>query len=160
MISFNELGHITPSGVHILTIEEFEQTFANLENLLCRRSLFNSYQFYLYELRKIITEPFFQLIGGSYVTRKNWPQDIDLVTFVPYTFEQNHKMKQQLRLFFERYEFSQQKSGLHTFFSLIPNDQNPERVKFEAHYQYWIDTFSSTPTQNSDPKGIIKIQFL
>ena len=160
MISFNEVGYITPSGIHTLTIEEFELVFANLDNASRRRSLFSSYQIYLSELRKIVTEPFFQLIGGSYVTRKLWPQDIDIVTFVPYVFEQNDNLKHQLRLLFERYEFSQSKSGLHTFYSLIPDAENPVQAKFEAHYQYWISTFSSALGKNSEPKGIIKIQFL
>lgn len=160
MISFDELGHITPADIHTLTIEEFEQTFANLENASHRRNLFNSYQMYLSELRKIVTTPFFQLIGGSYVTRKYWPQDIDIVTFVPYSFEQDEVLKQQLRLLFERYEFSPLKSALHTFFSLIPDNQNPFQAKFEAHYRYWVDTFSSTIGKNSNPKGIVKIEFL
>ena len=160
MIRFNELGHITPSGVHSLTLDEFEQTFASLENTTHRRTLFNSYKLYLSELRKVVTEPFFQLIGGSFVTCKVWPQDIDIVTFVPYLFEQDGELKQQLRTLFERYEFSQQKSGLHTFFSLIPDAHNPAQAKFEAHYQYWIDTFSSTVENNSGSKGIIKIQFV
>ncbi|CAN5285792.1 hypothetical protein BH09BAC4_BH09BAC4_50220 [soil metagenome] len=159
MIRFNEAGYITPSGTHTLTIEEFELTFANLDNASRRRSLFDSYQIYLSELRKIVTEPFFQLIGGSYASRKVWPQDIDIVTFVPYSFEQNDNLKHQLRLLFERYEFSQSRSGLHTFFSLIADDQNPVQAKFEAHYQYWISTFGSTPGKNTDPKGIIKIHF-
>lgn len=159
MISFNELGYVTPSSVHTLTIEEFERIFVNQENMSHRRNLFDSYQTYLSELCQIVIEPFFQLIGGSYVTRKAYPQDIDIVTFVPYIFEQEDTLKQQLRMFFERYEFSQRKSGLHTFFSLIPDHQNPAQAKFEAHYQYWIDTFSSTLSKHSAPKGIIKIQF-
>ncbi|GAB4037985.1 DUF6932 family protein [Spirosoma gilvum] len=160
MIRFNELGHITPSGIYALTIEEFEQVFANLDNKTQRRRLFNSYQSYLLDLRKIVSTPFFQLIGGSYVTCKAWPQDIDIVTFVPYIFEQDYELKQQLVSLFERYEFSQEKSGLHTFFSLIPNEQNPAQVKFQAHYRYWIDTFSSTPGKNAESKGIVKIEFL
>lgn len=160
MIRFNELGYITPSGVYTLTIEEFEQMFVNLDNKSQRRRLFNSYQTYLSELRQIVLTPFFQLIGGSYVTCKTWPQDIDIVTFVPYAFEQNDGLKQQLRSLFERYEFSQEKSGLHTFFSLIPDEQNPARVKFQAHYQYWIDTFSSTQGKNSGLKGIVKVEFV
>ncbi len=159
MISFTESGYITPSGIHTLTLSEFEQAFVSIENRVHRRKLFASYQTYLSELSKIITEPFFQLIGGSYVTRKIWPQDIDIVTFVPYIFEENENLKQQLTLLFERYEFSQRKSGLHTFFSLIPDDQNPDRAKFESHYQYWIDTFSSTIGKNFEPKGLVKIQF-
>ncbi len=159
MIKFTESGYVTPSGIHTLTLDEFEQAFVSIENVVHRRNLFTSYRTYLSELCKIITEPFFQLIGGSYETRKIWPQDIDIVTFVPYIFEENEKLKQQLKLLFERYEFSQSKSGLHTFFSLIPDDQNPDRTKFEAYYQYWIDTFSSTIGKNSESKGLIKIQF-
>lgn len=159
MINFNEWGYISPSGIYELTLEEFEQAFVTLNNTAHRRGLFNSYLTYVYELRKIVTAPFFQLIGGSFVTRKVWPQDIDIVTFVPYLFEQDNTLKQQLRELFERYEFTQRKSGLHTFFSLIPDTQNPAREKFEAHYQYWVDTFGSTVEKKSDLKGIVKIQF-
>ncbi|GAB2548936.1 hypothetical protein GCM10027085_44690 [Spirosoma aerophilum] len=68
-------------------------------------------------------------------------------------------MKEALKALFERYEFSRDKSGLHTFFALIPNDSNPDKVKFEAHYTYWLDTFGSTVEKNDDLKGIIKINF-
>ena len=158
-MDFNEAGHITPSGIHTLMLEDFEKIFVKLENENHRQTLFASYQAYLSELRTIVTVPFFQLIGGSYVTRKVWPQDIDIVSFVPYIFEQNDSLRQQLRLLFERYEFSRNKSELHTFFSLIPDDSNPAKAKFETHYQYWIDTFGATIGKNSEPKGIIKIQF-
>ncbi|AUD05590.1 DUF6932 family protein [Spirosoma pollinicola] len=159
MISFNKFGYISPPGLYILTVDEFEEIFTGMNNEPHRRGLFKSYKLYVSELLKIVEQPFFQLIGGSFVTCKTWPQDIDIVTFVPYVFEQNNTLKQSLRELFERYEFSSAKSGLHTFFSLIPDESNPDQAKFEAHYQYWIDTFSSSIEKNTDPKGIVKLHF-
>ncbi|GAB2548927.1 DUF6932 family protein [Spirosoma aerophilum] len=87
MIKFNEQGPITPPGVHSLTLDEFEEISTKVDNQSHRRGLFNSYKRYLYELHKIVNQPFFQLIGGSFVTRKVYPQDIDIVTFVPYILQ-------------------------------------------------------------------------
>jgi hypothetical protein len=57
-----------------------------------RIMLWENYQEYTKQLTQIVGTDFYQWINGSFTTKKEYPQDIDLVNFLDYvTFEKTEK---------------------------------------------------------------------
>jgi hypothetical protein len=81
MITFDSRGNM-PSGKPIdVNLDELEQYFVfNLH----RRQQFEQYLHYLAELKTIVAMPFEQWVDGSFATLKEKPNDIDMVSFVPF----------------------------------------------------------------------------
>lgn len=80
-------------------LEEFRRAFAWNNH---RRGLFEVYLDFLEEFKNLAPGRFYQFINGSYVSKKEFPKDIDLVTFV--NFERALKLGSRLeyleKLFF------------------------------------------------------------
>jgi len=155
---FDERGHLCPYTVIETSLSDFEKVFVqSLENREHRYGLFENYLRFVNDLRKALEAPFYQLIDGSFITQKEFPNDIDLVTFV-------------------RFEVLNNKSHLAQYF--LENAKNRYRIDgyFAAtcrrnHYYYesalkdeayWLDLYGFSREEDNGvrhPKGIIKIQF-
>lgn len=73
-----------PYDVIEISLNEFEAFFVDgLENRTARRRLFENYLLFLAQLKTIIEPPFYQWIDGSFVTLKEYPKDLDVLTFIP-----------------------------------------------------------------------------
>lgn len=63
----------------------FEAVFVNsFPTSLTRRGIFEAYMDYLSQLTDAFGTGFYQWLGGSYITRKPNPEDLDVVTFLDY----------------------------------------------------------------------------
>lgn len=81
MIEFNNQGYITPADSVETDFENFEKTFVFNEQ---RQIIFQEYLVFLGELKTLNIGSFYQWINGSFTTLKTNPNDIDVVTFIPY----------------------------------------------------------------------------
>jgi hypothetical protein len=85
VIQFDEYGHIFPHQIIELTLPEFQAFFVDgLSDQNHRRELFERYLVFVEDLKRAFQVPFIQWVDGSFITRKEFPGDIDVVTFLPY----------------------------------------------------------------------------
>lgn len=80
---FDEKGNLKPYKAIEADLKIFESTFATNE---LRKDLYDKYLNYLLDLKKVIGQEtnFYQWLNGSYVSKREKPQDIDLVTFIDF----------------------------------------------------------------------------
>lgn len=160
-MSYNEFdknGYIYPHKVIETTIEDFERFFVlNLEDGDHRRFLFQNYLSYVNAFKTIVNGSFYQLINGSFITRKNKPGDIDIVTFMDYKIiEAEHY---SLKFFMTN---SKSLYLIDGYFAPICNAEHVYSQKAIEIEKYWLNLFGKSgedETGNRYPKGIIKILF-
>ena len=85
MMQFDEHGHLKPYEITELTLPEFEAFFVDgLHDKVHRRVLFEDYLLFIEAIKKAFGVSFHQWVAGSFVTMKEFPGDIDTVTFLPH----------------------------------------------------------------------------
>ena len=82
---YNIRGHLFPYEIIETNLDEFEREFVdNFEENSTRKEIFERYLNYLDVLQEICKEDFIQWIDGSFVATKSNPNDIDLVSIIPF----------------------------------------------------------------------------
>jgi len=157
MILFDTYGHITPYEINEIDLNTFQTYFVNkMENSEHREKLFQDYLNYTRDLSKFVTNQFFQWINGSYVTQKNTPRDIDLVSFIDYRLVENYQ--QELRSF--AYPLSKEIYNVDAYIVKLYPDNDRNLVYSKSDTLYWFHHFQKTrPNKKGDKfhKGFIKI---
>lgn len=84
-MNFDTFGNLLPYEIIHIDSTRFETIFVdNFSISTSRRSIFNNYLAFTEVLKNNLQTPFYQWIDGSFVTSKQNPNDIDIVTFIPY----------------------------------------------------------------------------
>lgn len=83
-LDFDEKGNLIPYGRSIVSIKYFYTFFVqNFKESETRKEIFRKYLNYTLELySQLDMDIFFQYVGGSFVTNKENPKDIDIVNFI------------------------------------------------------------------------------
>ena len=82
---FDILGNLTPYDLVDFSFEDFQYYFVNtFPKTSSRYIVFEKYKRYIDDFQKQVTTDFVQWIGGSFVTEKENPNDIDFITIVNY----------------------------------------------------------------------------
>ena len=89
-MQFDEFGNLTPYDLIETDLVVFEQKFIWNEH---RKNLFDEYINLIVELKNLGVTNCFQWINGSFVTKKEKPNDIDIVTFIDFRL---HEQKQKV----------------------------------------------------------------
>ena len=157
MLEFNEAGLLVPPSIIASTLEEFRNYFAIESAGDVRNKLFENYTAYVEELKKISgIEKLKQLIDGSFVTKKENPQDIDLVVFIDYdVFEDNSS---KLKKFV--YPDSVIAYGLDCYIVKVYPETHKLYFAYKADMAYWISQFDKTKPGKRNkrtPKGFLEI---
>lgn len=161
MITFDENGQLTPPdsivGVDLAAIElHLVNAFPNSVK---RLELYQNYVDYILDLRNNISKTFVQWINGSFVSQKENPNDIDLVTFLDYnTFQQHEKVLENYR------GLSLQKAkGLDAYILPIYPDGHKLYYLNELNRQEWRILFTKTRrnprTNKAFSKGFLSLSF-
>jgi hypothetical protein len=155
---FDEKGYLQPYAVIETTLADFEHFFVqSLENREHRYRLFENYLRFVNALREAFDVPFYQLINGSFTTLREFPADIDLVTFIKFEVLNNkyplarHFLENAKILYGVDGYFAATCRRNHYYYDTSLNDE-----------AYWVNLYGrSREDENglSYPKGIIKIQF-
>ena len=95
---FDEKGYLKPYEIIPTTLETFKTYFVFNEQ---RERIFQSYLNFLDILQNASSDHFYQWLDGSFVSKKPFPNDLDLVNFVDYQFY--HKFESRIRAW--EYEF-------------------------------------------------------
>lgn len=156
--SFDIRGHLQPHGAVEMTQEEFETFFVTQFGNAVRREIFEEYRRYTEDLRAIVNVPFVQWIGGSFVTNRDNPNDIDLVTVIDHEVYAVHEQAIDER--FSKWAVGRfyQKIDAYTLW------EYPEGHKYHSTFLadklYWHDWFANSRFNRAGkrfPKGFIQL---
>lgn len=159
MVKFDNKGHLTPYEIIEVSLQEFATYFVeNLEDKEHRRELWLNYVRYLEDLQKIINVPFYQWVGGSFVTQKRFPKDIDIVNFVDFRLvEANRKLLKSLS-----YPISEKVYSMDAYFVELYPQSHKYYIRTQTDILFWKQFFQRTkPNRRRKyfPKGFVKIEF-
>lgn len=153
-LNFDKKGCLKPYSIIKTDLTTFRETFVFNEH---RLALFDNYESFNVELQNLTSCPLIQWIGGSFVTLKESPKDIDTVTFIPFDiFDKNRK---ELRKFEERCK----KNKMDSFFERIYPKNHKQYQDYISNTIYWQRLYCKYPVQNQAvrwlSKGFLEIIF-
>ncbi len=157
-LNFDEQGHLTPpEGIEadIDTLKAyFVDAFPNSER---RRWLFDNYLRYTYQFEDEVFGRFEQWINGSFVTQKENPKDIDIVTFVEHWVYEKRGNKVMDKF----WTFSLEKERIDAYIVKVYPPGHPLYSKYQENHDIWKTRYSNTKSTNDIiyPKGFLKIIF-
>jgi len=156
---FDENSYLAPASPIEITLEQFEEVFVlDFPNSSTRPKLFDNYLRFLYRMQDEIFPFFEQWIDGSFVTLKENPNDIDLVTFIDYRIW-DIKPEEKLDEF---WSFSLEAQGIDSYLVKDFPEAHPLFSETQLIRNKKKKLFSSTrPDENHirHPKGFLKIVF-
>jgi hypothetical protein len=133
MIQFDEQSFMKPYTIQNLNLNDFELCFSTNQH---RKSLFDEYSIFLDKLKSLEIENFYQWIDGSFVTQKNFPGDIDVVTFIDTTIYR--KIEKELLLLPRLFE------NIDCYFvEVYPKDSKKFFIT-QTDESYWFHLFQGT----------------
>ena len=157
MITFDKYGHITPYEIVETDLKTFQSYFIEkVENYEHRNKLFEEYLKYTKDLCKIVSNQYIQWINGSFVTQKNTPKDIDLVSFIDFRLIEVNRHK--LDVF--TYPLSKDLYNVDAYIVKLYPDNDENLVFSKSDTFYWFHHFQKTrPNKDGEKlyKGFIKI---
>jgi hypothetical protein len=156
LLTFTPEGFLTPFEKINVDLATFERAFvADFPCSETRKTLFDNYLRYIDNFSKEITPNFTQWIDGSFVSQKENPNDIDLVTFISgelYTTKQA-----EIEKFWTTNTYH---LGLDAFIMSVFEKQDTAYSQYITYYNEWIERFSRTRKDengNHFNKGFIAV---
>lgn len=158
MLTFNHSGLLVPDNKINSTIQELEKEFVLNLPTVKRKEIFDAYIKYNEDFKKVCDlKLLHQWIDGSYVTQKNNPGDIDLVTFIDFSIIK--KLGSKLDDF--KYPNSEKIYGVDAYIVEVYPETHQDRFKYSSDKAYWMDRFTKTRRirGNRLSKGFLELQF-
>lgn len=139
-LSFDHLGHIKPDKIIPISLSEIESIFVtNFPSSETRLGLFNTLIDYLTALEMILKSPMHIFIDGSFVTKKENPNDIDLVVFIDYEiFNQNEEVLRGYRCNLKQRKLINY-VGIDAYIEKLYPFEHPH---YNLDYLHWLNFFS------------------
>ena len=158
MLTFNRSGLLVPDNKINSTIKELEKEFVLNLPTEKRKEIFDAYLKYNEDFKKVCDlQELHQWINGSFVTKKNNPGDIDLVTFLDY----NVILKLGSKLDNFKYPNSENIYNVDAYIVEVYPEIHKERFRYISDKAYWMDRFTKTRRirGNKLSKGFLEIKF-
>ncbi len=157
---FDERGFITPCDKIELELDDFKNLFVtSFPAESTRHDIFVGYLHFLSDFKEQVAPHFTQWIGGSFVTKKDSPNDIDFITLIDYkVYEQKEKLIDQE---FRR-KGAQEKYGVDAYTLWVYSKNHPKFVLTEFDLIEWHNHWSTTMRNRrgkSFKKGFIELKF-
>ncbi len=154
MLQFNDMGLLMPAKAIETNIVEFRATFVFNER---RETLFSTYLTFLEELKSLEISNYFQYIDGSFTTKKIFPNDIDVVSFVD--FKAYKLKKTRLLALKERYK----SKGIDAYFAEYYPESHPLSPTNQYQINDWVEVYGATKPIGQQrkifKKGFLLINF-
>lgn len=140
--SFDIRGNLQPSEKHTISRMEFEEVFVNSFNEpTTRTKLYEYFTMYNDEFQLEITDSYAQWIGGSFVTTKENPIDLDFVNIIDAdVYFKNEKI---INSKFRSRALKLEK-GLDAYFLTNYNKGDSKYAIFHSDSLYWYNLFTKT----------------
>jgi hypothetical protein len=150
---------LIPNKRIISDLRELKCHFVDGINTDKRKDIYKRYLFYNDELkRRCNLDLLQQWIDGSFVTKKENPGDIDLVTFINYDILA--KIGNKIDDF--KYPISENKYGVDAYIIEVYPEGHQFRNKTLADMAYWMDKFTKTRRNREGrklPKGFLELTY-
>lgn len=157
-LAFDTNGFLIPHTKIACNLETLEHIFVeNFPKSETRRILFNNYLRYIHDFKSRITRNFTQWMNGSFISQKQNPNDIDLVTFLDYEIYDI-----QERFLDKFWTFSLEDKGLDAYLVKVYPERHERYNKMLEQKQEWIKLYTQTkPMQNKTrfSKGFLELKF-
>jgi hypothetical protein len=156
-LQFDEYGLLVPYQMPIeVDLATLEHYFvASFPHSVTRKNIFINYVRYIEEFKKRVTSDFVQWLNGSFVTLKENPKDLDLVTFFDYQiFEQEGERLDRF------WTFSLEDKGLDAYLVATYPPNHPKHIDFLEDKRNWLALYSKTKAIDTNPlkpKGFLQI---
>lgn len=159
MLKFNSSGFLIPHTKIVSSKEELEQYFVNEIKSNTRKEIFDNYYNYSLKLKEICQEKsLVQWINGSFTTKKENPNDIDLVTFLDYRIINSNRNILKDFVYPRSLELFEVDAYL---IESYPNEDK-KSILYSSDKFYWIDQFTKTKRNrrgNRSSKGFLEVYF-
>lgn len=155
-LNFDKFGNLTPYQAIEVDLDTLESYFVTaFPNSKTRKRLFENYLRYIYRFQDEIFPIFEQYINGSFVTKKENPKDIDIVTFLDFEVYAKREKSKSLDKF---WSFSLEDEGIDAYLVRDYPKNHPLNYKTETKRMYWQTLYSKNRNRNN-AKGFLKINF-
>lgn len=163
---FDDHGNL-PEGVYDCTEASFEEAFVTpFFKSTVRGDLFSGFKRLRMHAQNV-SPPATQWVDGSFVTTKQEPDDVDILTFVDYdTMNKLPRDKiDEVYALLGAQESTKRRFKCHTFLELCCPPGHSQYRFFERERNYWLRWFGTTrETERADgtivpgnPKGFVQI---
>jgi hypothetical protein len=156
MFTFNKSGLLVPDGKIISTLETLHSEFVIKIPSDRRKQIFDLYLKYNEDLKRCCGQKALkQWVNGSFVTKKEKPEDIDVVTFLD--------TKLVATLGSKLNDFLSPNSeiiyGVDAYIIETHSENNQKQFYYESDYAYWYDFFTKTRRSRGNrlSKGFLEI---
>src|SRR5690554_3847082 len=157
MFIFNNSGLLVPDKKINCSFQDFEKEFVLNIPTKKRKEIFDFYVKYNNSLKEICNLPeLHQWINGSFVTKKQNPGDIDLVTFLDFKLVENLGTKLDHFIF----PNSEKIYNVDAYIVVVYPEEHKDKFNYKSDLVYWNDRFSKTRRVrgNKLAKGFIEIK--
>lgn len=153
-MTFDERGNPTPYDIIQFTLAGVVSNFSGTSELnLYRNSLFTDYKRYHDDLRTALRTDFQQWLGGSFISKKAKPSDVDVANLIPYSDALNERLDELMPFFL----IGGSNEGYRVDGHLIPmytktDPRSANTIERLAYFRHWFGH-----DREDHPKGIIEI---
>lgn len=152
VLDFNEMGYLSKD--YKITFEEFIKYFVSIDDPIKRNELFKKYQDYNKRFGFLLTKIW---VGGSYVTDKTKPNDIDLtVHYEINIFNNLTRINATERIHFKDKKYVHDTYKCHTQYVPVYPENHPKHILTELQAEKWYKWF--TKDRKNTPKGIVELE--
>jgi len=155
MLNFDYRGYLKPNKNLASSCAELYDEFVEKFNNTNRHQLYDNYIRYSNDLKNVCGGiKLIQWVDGSFVTKKDIPKDIDVVTFI------EHDVNFDLSNFV--YPESIKKYNIDGYIVKVYPRKHPKIALYMGDWAYWMDRFDKTRRNragNRYPKGFLEINF-
>lgn len=154
IVEFDVHGNLTPYEVIAMNVDDLEREFvAAVPDSERRGLLFNIFLTQLTHFRSSIDEEFWVWVGGSFITRKANPSDIDFVIFLDADCYNRHEEQTK---FFRQQRYLPAKL-LDGYFVQVYPIEHRRHNWYESDRLRWLQDFGTNLAGRK--KGIIELNF-
>ncbi|MEX2437986.1 MAG: hypothetical protein WD449_01900 [Candidatus Babeliales bacterium] len=157
MIEFNRYGNPQPDGLVKFEYKDLKLTFVDgMSESETRKDIFENYERYLHDFKKVVSKEFKQWVNGSFTTIKVNPNDIDLVNIIEYSEELNNR--QNVILKFHSHGGSKEKYLVDGYLVQVYSDDDPRYLHTQRMLDYWLNWFGKDRDQR--PKALLEVEII
>jgi len=145
-----------PPGRHTATVDEVETVLVDgFPTSMRRRPLFESWKALREAITRIVSVTI-ERIDGSYVTKKDEPEDIDLVTHIPGAeLEALDAADRAMLRGLVSHKISQALHDCDSYYCAVFPPGHPHHAVYQAAFDYWDKWFGHD--RNGRPKGYVEV---
>lgn len=145
-----------------MTFEEFQSHFVDpfRRSQSSRVRIFEDYLNFIGDFKSLVTEDFAQWLNGSFICKKENPNDIDFVTIIDHEVYTLHELLIECR--FRRQGARTQYGKLDAYTVKNYPQGHERRWVTDFDLIYWQDSFGKTQKNRAGhrhPKGFVELKF-